>query len=102
MSHHKRSQEAIKRRKDIQAQKSASRTYIKDNEFTDLVNREKVNMVTQDDIKTKLKKDFEGGYLLGAVPDVEHSQVLEMPNVYHFELFPQCNEFEVTEKFEEE
>lgn len=92
MSHHKRSLEAIKRRKDLQLQKQAARKYVYDNEFKDKIRKEQVNLVTKTAIEKKLEKDF-CGYLLAAVPEVERGDVLEVPNIYHLELFPECNEF---------
>ena len=88
MSHHKRSPEAIKRRNDLREQKKASRKYIYDNEFTDRINQEKVNLVEKKDIEKNLNTLFEGGHLLAAIPEVERAQVLEIPNIYHLDLFP--------------
>jgi hypothetical protein len=94
MSHHKRSLEAIKRRSELQDQKKSSRQFIRDYEFKDQVNKEEVNLVTPAEIKDHLKTVF-SNYYLGAVPvDLDRGHVLDVPNVYHLELFEGCNEAE--------
>ena len=90
---HKRSIEAEKRRQDLKTQKQVSRRFIYANEFKDQIKKETVNLVTQSMIVANLDKQFDGGHLLAAVPSVERAEVLEIPNLYHLELFPNCNEF---------
>lgn len=88
MSHHKRSREAEKRRDELYEQKKASRKFIYDNEFTDQILKEKINLVDPAQIVKALDEQFGGGHLLVAVPNVVRAEVLEIPNLYHLELFP--------------
>ena len=91
MSHHKRSQEAKKRRNELYEQRQFSKKYIRDYEFKDKVCKEEVNLVPKVEVEYYLEIAFDG-YLLAAVPDVDRGDVLDIPNIYHLELFQNCNE----------
>jgi hypothetical protein len=89
MYNNKRSKEAEKRRDELYKQKQCARTFIFDYEFKDQVTSEEVNLLEKDEIHDHLKTTFTD-YYVGAVPDVIRAQVLEIPNVYHLELFRGC------------
>jgi hypothetical protein len=86
---HKRSREAEQRRSELKKQKSLSRKFIRDYMYKDRVTREEVNLVTKDEVENNLQRIFKkDGYYLSAVPNVDRGDVLDVPNIYHLELFP--------------
>ena len=87
---HKRSKQAEKRRAELKEQKQASRKFIQDYQYTDRVNKEQVNLVTSEEIHDNLKANFQG-VVMAAVPNVDRGDVLEVPNLYHLELFPELS-----------
>lgn len=86
-----RKKESQKRREELYKQKQASRTFIFNYEFKDQVTSEEVNLLEKDEIHDHLKTKFTN-YYVAAVPDVFRALVLEVPNIYHFELFKGCSE----------
>jgi hypothetical protein len=85
-----RKKESQKRRDELYLQKQAARNFIFDWEFKDQETSEEVNLLNKDEIHDHLKTTFTD-YYVGAVPDVERAQVLEVPNIYHLELFKECH-----------
>ena len=86
-----RSPKAEKKRNDIYEQKREAGRIIRANEYKDQINKEEVNLLTPQEISSKLEVVFKG-VLIAAIPDIDRGHVLEVPNVYHLELFPFCNE----------
>jgi hypothetical protein len=88
--------EAVKNERHTQ--KQAAKNFIHKNQYRDLTNQEIVNRVSTREIEAELKNRFVGvGIFECAIPkNAEHGLVTDIPNVYHFELFPRWNEPSIT------
>jgi len=75
----------------LQEQQRFSRNIINSSAFHDRVNGEKVNILEQKEIINQLTALYPDAPPQ-AIPTVQDGSVLTIPNLYHLELFPDCNQ----------
>ena len=64
------------RKENYFMQQRAAKTIINESAFNDLEKHERVARTTTSEVLTELGKRFEGGVLIGAVPEVEDGLIL--------------------------